>query len=271
MDREQHRLRGQAEECLERLGAVRAQIADLERRSETVRAEIYRADQVERYLGRLEQALTLYEISGEDSALRGEIDALKERMTPLRAKVSERLIRETMQSSLAAVETIAGQIIPTLDAEWPDAPVRIVVPDLTIKVVQGSRDDYLWEIGSGANWLAYHVSVSLALQRFFLKTPAHPVPGFLVYDQPSQVYFPKGVHSEDVEPSEWRDEDIEAVRKVFAAVSHETLLAKGRLQIILLDHAAQNVWRGIENINLVDEWRGGEKLVPMAWITERET
>lgn len=271
MDREQHRLRGQAEESLERLGALRAQIADLERRSEAVRAEIYRADQVERYLGRLEQALTLYERSGEDSELRGEIDALKERMVPLRARVSERLIRETMQSSLAAIETIAGQIVPTLDAEWPDAPIRMVIPDLTIKVVQGSRDDYLWEIGSGANWLAYHVSVSLALQRFFLKTPAHPVPGFLVYDQPSQVYFPKGSRSEDIEPSEWRDEDIEAVRKVFSAVSHETTLAMGRLQIILLDHADQSVWSGVENINLVDEWRDGEKLVPMSWIAKGKT
>ncbi|NBE09462.1 DUF3732 domain-containing protein [Paragemmobacter ruber] len=266
MDKEQHRLRAQAEESLARLGALRAQIADLERRSEAARAEIYRADQVERYLGRLEQALKLYEKSGEDSELRGEIDALKGRITPLRAIVSEQLIRQVMQSSLATIENIAGQIIPKLDAEWPDAPIKIVVPDLTIKIVHGTRDDYLWEIGSGANWLAYHVSVSLALQRFFLRTPAHPVPGFLIYDQPSQVYFPKGVHSEDVDAGEWRDEDIEAVRKVFAAVSAETVLAKGRLQVVLLDHAAQDVWNGIDNIHLVDEWRGGEKLVPLAWL-----
>jgi hypothetical protein len=88
----------------------------------------------------------------------------------------------------------------------------------------------------------------------------------LIYDQPSQVYFPKGVHSEDVDEGEWRDEDIEAVRKVFAAVSAETILAEGRLQVVLLDHAAQDVWNGIDNIHLVDEWRGGEKLVPLAWI-----
>ncbi|MCD9150135.1 DUF3732 domain-containing protein, partial [Pseudophaeobacter sp. MA21411-1] len=72
------------------------------------------------------------------------------------------------------------------------------------------------------------MSISLALQRFFLKTPSHPVPGFLIYDQPSQVYFPKGVHADEVEP-EWRDEDVEGVRKVFAAVSNETILARGNL------------------------------------------
>jgi hypothetical protein len=267
MDSEQLRLRRQAEESIARLNETRAQITDLERRSTVVSDEIYRADQVERYLGRLEQALTLYERSGEDAELNIEVKDLKERISSLRAEVSERLIRERMQSSLSAIETIAGQIIPTLDAEWPDAPIRLLVDDLTMKIVQGSRDDYLWEIGSGANWLAYHVSISLALQRFFLKMPSHPVPGFLVYDQPSQVYFPKGVHANEVEP-DWRDEDVEAVRKVFAAVSNETVLAKGNLQIILLDHADKNVWDGIPNTFLVEEWRDGTKLVPMNWLNE---
>jgi hypothetical protein len=34
--------------------------------------------------------------------------------------------------------------------------------------------------------------VTLALQRFFIGEVNHPVPGMLVYDQPSQVYFPRG-------------------------------------------------------------------------------
>lgn len=265
MDREQLRLRREAEESIARLNEIRMRISELERSSTEAREEIYRADQVERYLGRLEHALTLYERSGEDADLSLEVADLRERVARLRAQVSERLIREQMQSSLAAIETIVGQIVPTLDAEWPDAPVRIIVDDLTMKVVQGSRDDYLWEIGSGANWLAYHVSISLALQRFFSKTPSHPVPGFLVYDQPSQVYFPKGVHAAEQEP-DWRDEDIEAVRKVFAAVSRETMQARGNLQIILLDHADMNVWQGIENTHLVEEWRDGTKLVPTSWV-----
>ncbi len=66
-----------------------------------------------------------------------------------------------------------------------------MISDLTVKVIRGTRDDYLWEIGSGANWLAYHVALTLALQVFFLGLPHHPVPGLLIYDQPSQVYFPR--------------------------------------------------------------------------------
>jgi hypothetical protein len=138
--------------------------------------------------------------------------------------------------------------------------------DVTIKVVQGTRDDYLWEIGSGANWLAYHVSMTLAFQRFFLQTPAHPVPNFLIYDQPSQVYFPQSPRDDEVSDADWRNEDIVAVRKVFTAVSLETQKANGNLQVILLDHADEKIWGDIDNVVLIEEWRDDKKLVPIEWL-----
>jgi hypothetical protein len=266
LDKEQLRLRSLAEESISRLNGIRTQIRELERRSEEARAEIYRADQIERYLGRLEQAISLYERTGEDAELSAEIEELKKQITEIRGRISEHQIQARINNALAAIETIASQILPTLDAEWPDAAINFMLADLTIKVVQGTRDDYLWEIGSGANWLAYHVSITLAFQRFFLKTPAHPVPNFLVYDQPSQVYFPQSPRDDDVSDADWRDEDILAVRKVFSAVSLETQKAKGDLQVILLDHADDKVWGDIENVILIEEWRDGKKLVPVEWL-----
>jgi hypothetical protein len=96
------------------------------------------------------------------------------------------------------------------------------------------REDFLWEIGSGSNWLSYHVSMTLALQQFFLTLPHSPVPSFLVYDQPSQVYFPRRLvdrpESGAPEEPEWRDEDVEAVRKVFQILARVTQESQGRLQ-----------------------------------------
>jgi hypothetical protein len=73
-----------------------------------------------------------------------------------------------------------------------------------------ARSDFLWEIGSGANWLAYHVATTLALQKFFLTEPHHAVPGLLIYDQPSQVYFPQRAVEKRMEEAEipivWPDE-----------------------------------------------------------------
>ena len=148
--------------------------------------------------------------------------------------------------------------------------VRLIVGDLTVKVIRGTRDDYLWEIGSGANWLAYHIAVTLALQKFFLTEPHHPVPGLLIYDQPSQVYFPKRTAHDDELDDEadtvtWRDQDVIAVRKVFSLLGAEALAAEGRLQIIVLDHADEDVWGSLSGVQLTEEWRGSA-LVPADWL-----
>jgi uncharacterized protein YqgV (UPF0045/DUF77 family) len=271
LDKEQLRLRTLAEGNIARLNQVRAQILELERRSEEARTQAYRADSIERYLGRLEQALKLYERSGEDAELRQKVEQLSAQIGEIRSRISEQQIAVRIRNALTTIEGIAGQIIPTLDAEWPDASISLSIPDLTLKVVQGTRDDYLWEIGSGANWLAYHVSVSLAFQRFFLQEPHHAAPSLLVYDQPSQVYFPQSPRTKDTGEVEWQDEDIIAVRKIFEAVSRETRRAKSRLQVILLDHADEKVWGDIDNVVLVEEWREGKKLVPLQWLRGQET
>jgi hypothetical protein len=57
-----------------------------------------------------------------------------------------------------------------------------------------------------------------ALQQFFLNLGGFPVSSLLGYDQPSQVYFQKRfverLSDSDPHP-QLKDEDVEAVRKVF--------------------------------------------------------
>jgi hypothetical protein len=160
----------------------------------------------------------------------------------------------------------AGKLLPHLDAERPNDPVRLSIEDLTIQIKGRDREDFLWEIGSGANWLSYHVAVSLALQQFFVG-PAHsPVPSFVVYDQPSQVYFPRSV-KRDAQTGDpiLRDEDSEAVKRTFKVMADVVKGAEGKLQIIVLDHADEAVWGKIPGVKKVDEWRDGQKLVPETW------
>lgn len=266
-DRERLRLRTEVEQSTARLTAIRQQITLLEQESELVRAETYRQDRIERFIGRIEQALTTFDRSDEGSEHANEIAKIQARIAELRTIYSEPQVARKLQNALRQVEAYAGAIIPNLDAEWPNTPIEIVVNDLTIKIIQKGREDYLWEIGSGANWLAYHLAVTLALQRFFLDDVHHPVPGFLVYDQPSQVYFPRGfdagVHQS--ETGRTRDEDIAAVRSVFEVLGQEVVRAKGRLQVIVLDHAGADVWGEISGVALAHQWRGDDKLVPASW------
>ena len=266
LDKEVLRQRAFAEVLLGRLSEIRREVATLERDSDSARDAANRFDRTERFVGRLDQALRLYDRADPSSELREEIAQLRAQINELLKVVSDAEIRRKLNNALDRVENHASRCIPKLDAEWPEAPIKLNVDELTVKVLRGNRDDYLWEIGSGANWLAYHVAITLALQHFFLAEPHHPVPAMLVFDQPSQVYFPKRVaHADETEESQLRDQDVLAVRKVFSLLGEEVGTAKGRLQVIVLDHAGEDVWGSLPDVQLTEEWRG-RALVPLEWL-----
>jgi hypothetical protein len=270
-DREYERVRVDVRIATDRIKAVRFRIEALERRSDEAKQRQYDTLKVSRFIGNVEQSLETYEKLGADSDLMIEVEELKARVKALDDEISEAAVRDKERRALKRVGQNAGKLMPELDAERPNDPVSLSTTDLTIKVEGINREDYLWEIGSGSNWLAYHVAISLALQQFFLELKATPVPSLLVYDQPSQVYFPKRLADKENEGEEGsdpllRDEDVEALQKVFKVLSKVVAQEKGNLQVIVLDHAPKAVWGGIPNIHLVDEWREGKKLIPPEWL-----
>jgi hypothetical protein len=168
------------------------------------------------------------------------------------------------------VNANAARLLPTLDAENPELPVSLQIDDLTLKVISPDRADYLSEIGSGSNWLSYHLAVMLGLHEFFLTLPLSPVPSFLVVDQPSQVYFPRKLAvrgDEEIPEPDFKDADIDAVRNILGTIGAVVGRAQKQLQVIVLDHAPPSVWSHLENVVEVEEWRDGkQKLVPTEWL-----
>lgn len=192
-----------------------------------------------------------------------------ERVEHLRREVNAADTEARTKRALKMVNALAGKLLPRLDVERPDDPMELVIDDLTIRVNGRNRDDYLWEIGSGSNWLSYHLATILGLQQFFMGLTHSPVPNLTIIDQPSQVYFPKQLTprpGEDIIDPKFRDEDVEAVRKAFAVMGDAVSQAKGKLQIIVFDHAPESVWEKLPNVELVEEWRNGVKLVPTDWL-----
>ncbi|MGA8809516.1 MAG: DUF3732 domain-containing protein [Thermoanaerobaculia bacterium] len=269
-DRELQHVREDLRPAMEQLNGIRHRIRVLSRDSEEAKARQDATLEASRFMGRLEQSLEHYERLGNDGDLAAEVADLRERVRALEAAVQEGEIGNRMNLALKRVSRHAEQLMPDLDSERPGDPLSLSVSDLTIRVTGKEREDYLWEIGSGSNWLSYHLAIMLALQKFFLSLPSSPVPSFLVFDQPSQVYFPKRLaerpneESTEIEPA-YRDQDVDAVRKAFQVLAAAAKDAHGNLQIIVLDHATDTVWGGIQPLNPVAEWRDGEKLVPEDW------
>lgn len=269
-DRELGRVRAEVNETTEKLKAIRIRTTALSRRSREASTQQYQAKRVERFIGNLENALHLHRRLGEDGGLRAEVDQLKEQFQNLSEEMRGENLEDRKRRALRVVNTNAARLMPLLDSERPEDPLSLEIDDLTVKVTGANRDDYLSEVGSGSNWLSYHIAVTLALHQFFLNLDHSPVPGFLVMDQPSQVYFPKKLvvrENETPEEPQLKDEDIEAVRKAFKVLAKVVESANGRLQIIVLDHASREVWGNIPNIVAFEEWRDGVKLVPLEWMS----
>jgi len=272
-DRELQRVTEEVGQTTERLRSVQIRKRALAGRSDEARQRQFAAQRAERFVGNLESALDLHRRLGSDSELVDEVVRLKELVRQLEAELREQDVEARKRRALHAISNNAGRLLPHLDVESPNDPISLEINDLTIKVRGTERDDYLSEIGSGSNWLSYHLAVLLALHQFFLSQRRGPVPAFLVLDQPSQVYFPKRIVArpedeevEEVEEPQLRDEDVDAVRQAFEVMGRVALDAKGGLQLIVLDHASRDVWGDIDGVVGLPEWRNGVKLVPMAWL-----
>lgn len=269
-DRELQRVTTEVANATERLRAIQSRKRTLTSRSKEAREQQFSTRRAERFIGNVESALELHRKLGSDSELVEEVRNLKEMVQTLEKELREKDVELRKNQALRVINAQAGNILQGLDVEDPSAPISLEINDLTIKVLGDERDDYLSEIGSGSNWLSYHLAILLSLHQFYLSQKNNPVPSFLILDQPSQVYFPKttqlpNIANED-EPK-LRDEDVEAVRRAFKAMGNVVIKEKGKLQLIVLDHAPREVWGEIDGVVGLPEWRDGIKLVPMEWLT----
>lgn len=268
-DREFERVRSAIGLAAERLSGIQGRRRALEQRSREARERQFGTVATARFVGNLESDVRTYESVRSDGDLQSEVRELRNRVAQLEKEISEEEIRRRVDRALGVVDLNAGRLIPDLDAERPNDPVSLSLTELSVKVGGRNREDFLWEIGSGSNWLSYHIAISLALQQFFLNLGGSPVPSLLVYDQPSQVYFPKRLveRQSDSDPElQLKDEDVEAVRKVFDVLAKVVRTTAGALQVVVLDHAAANVWGDIQDVHAVEDWREGRKLVPEDWL-----
>lgn len=267
-DKELVQVREQVRRYTDSLRAVRSRKQAVEERSKRIRDERWQRAAVDRFLGRTEQALKVLKAPHGDSVLAAEIEEMKARLEALRAASSDSAARARREAALKRVSAAMARLLPGLNAEHPNEPAELDIDELTIRVTRPNRRDYLWEIGSGANWLSYHVAVMLGLHELFLSLKASPVPSLLVLDQPSQVYFPRTLAKEaraGEDPTFESDEDVQAVRKVFVTLAMATKTMPG-LQILVLDHASREVWGDVGEVHPVEEWRDGKALVPQAWL-----
>lgn len=227
------------------------------------------------FLGSLKEKMAFYRDYLEEGNNSAKTTAIEAELARLKLKLpsSHELANRRAKADAELSQLLLARL-KTLDADdsYTKVPPRFSYGDSTIKVRGTDNAEHvLAEIGSASNWVAFHLALVCAWQEFFRKMRNHksPVPSFVVFDQPSQVYFPHGYHDGVDFNSFSKDEDTEAVRKMFKTISASIRETNGAWQAIILEHADKSVYGEVEGVYEVENWRDGRKLIPESWLTNK--
>lgn len=270
--RDTPRIEGARAELLEQQRALRDEIRDVDRALDALAAQdevalrTRDAINLQSYVrGRIAQYLDASEDVGDDELerLRADVERVRVTVETLTEALDIDAVRSRTTSLLRTVSRQMTAWAQDLGLEHAEHGAHIDLDRLTVVADTPEGPAYMdrGEIGSGMNWVGYHLTAYLALQRFFIEQD-RPVPAFVVLDQPSQAFFPRDRETGG-DLDELTDTDRENTRRLYELLFRVTEDLVGRLQVIALDHADfEDPWFAD---SVVARWRGGEALIPPTW------
>jgi len=267
--REEATLKTQLETAIEARRAVTSRIDKALAHSRTAKEQFDRRQNMYFFLGHLKASVDTFERLTTGGELSEALEALVKEEQELQGKVDPKGVQRRLDAALKIVAQRALVRLDTLDAEdkYKRTPPEFSVKDLSLKVLSNDGHwHFLAEVGSASNWLSFHIAFVCALHEYFNELPESCVPSFAVFDQPSQVYFPKTTRGSQVsDETKYDDEDVKAVVGIFQTLADSVKEQKGKWQCIVLDHARDEIYGEIEEVYEVDVWRDGKKLIPPHW------
>jgi cell division septum initiation protein DivIVA len=222
-----------------------------------------------RVVGRISLYLETIEAVDESSSLAAAASRASAEVRRLEQLLSEDTEEQLLTSVLNRIGSYMSRSAEDLQLEFGRWPYRLNLLQLTVRADRPGRPIPMQRMGGGKNWLGCHLILLLALHRHFVEEQ-RPVPGFLILDQPSQVYFPT---LEDykrltgtTEDTARSGGDLEAVQRMFDLIFGICQRLAPNLQVIVLEHAnlpderyqkalVEPVWDGT----------GDRALVPESW------
>lgn len=248
---------GMRREIAETKVAIEAVLAQEEVLQQQRDQEMRRA----RIVGRVSLFLDSVKTGDGSSDLRARIDKMSRRVAELQAGITDEDIEERLEACLRIIDDQITKLARQLALEHSEHPLHFDLQRLTVMAFRDSGPIPLSVMGSGENWVGYHLSILFALHKWFVERN-RPVPHFLVIDQPAEGMFPADM-PKGADISQLKDEDREAVGRMFRLVFEFVESLAGRMQVIVMEHAElREDW--FESA-VIQRWRGGEKLIPESW------
>lgn len=238
------------------INKIRAEDDELTRK---VDLDILRA----RLAGRVSLYVESIDWNQDVSNLQIKIDILNEKISILEKTLDPEALKEKLVSQLNCISEDMTKWARELKLEHSEIRVRLDLNKLTVVTDTPSGVVPLSNIGSGENWVGYHLVTYFAFAKWFIEQ-SRPVGHFLFLDQPTQVYFPsEQTDSGDLSEIE-KDEDRESVKRMFRWIFEKVNSLSPNLQVIITEHAdIDEEW--FQSAVRDKKWRGDYALIPKSW------
>lgn len=209
-------------------------------------------------VGRISLWLESLEASTNQTREVNSIHDLERRLSIIDEELNTENIEERKQSVLSRLSSDMSNWAKELNLEHSDSPYRLDLKKVTVVIDTVDKPVTLRQIGSGSNWVGIHLITYFALHKYFIAR-SRPVPRFIFLDQPSQVYFPSQKEGE-------KDIDWKMVNKLYNFMFDRIKDEKGKLQLIIVDHAHLENDRFKEFV--IENWWDDKKLIPIDWYDD---
>ena len=232
---------------------------------ENARLQEYRDRNARRahILGRISLYLESVPQLEDDSELQRQIANLQAKVNTLENELNDDTVSERVQSALSIIARDMNDWAAGLQLEHAEFPLRLDIRRLTVVADGLDGPIPMEQMGSGENWVGYHLITHFALHRWFVNRN-RPVPRFIFIDQPSQVYFPEDEDWQRLENgASGIGEDRQKVERMYKLAYDVVQMLGGQIQIIVTDHA--NINQQWFQDCVVERWRQGVMLVPPEW------
>jgi len=234
------------------------------------RAYYSKYQEIFEFAGKVEHILNNLNKITPSGELAAQLEKIRTKLGQERRRLEGLKNRFDKQACLTKVSQTIDNYIKILPIEEREDKHVLIDPDNSVSIriqdIKTNNITFLSKLGSGANHMCYHLATMLGLHEYFLELEKsgknNYVPSFLILDQPSQVYFPEKfpdtteIANQTEQKKKRISQDIENTTAIFAACSTFLRRMQFKAQIIILEHAPESTWEGVENIHLVEEWRG---------------
>ena len=219
------------------------------------------------FLGETKAKLDIYKSSEaqEPDEIQAQIEALQSRLESLHvvdAAGNKAMFVKLLEEITQVYIDYVGNVLENYQKYHP-------VFDYSQKalLLRKPLTDFIENVGSSSNHMFMHLFLFLGLHEAIKRKKAPFVPPYLIIDQPSRPYWGEGKKRK--EKLDRGDEN--KIRKAFELLNEfmERMQIEllSEFQMIVFEHVPPSTWKGLKHIHLVEEFVGGNALIPEKFIS----